>query len=75
MEVVELRSYENRVTIRLASEKDKAARLQTDMEISVTELTIRGLKIKAFRKETAREKADRVQIAKKTLIDLGRQGQ
>ena len=31
------------------------------MEIRVTELTIRGLKIKAFMKETAREKAEKVQ--------------
>ena len=35
----------------------------------VTEITVRGTKRKAFRKETAGEKADRDRSAKKLLID------
>ena len=35
----------------------------------VTELTVRGLKRKAFRKETAGEKVDRGRRAKKAMID------
>ena len=74
MEVVELASYENGVTIRQASKKDKADKLQTDKEIRVTELTVRGLKRKAFRKETVKEKADRGQVAKRALIDMPLEG-
>ena len=33
--------------------------LEVDTEMRVTKLTVRGLKMKAFRKETAKEKADR----------------
>ena len=59
MEVVELAGYENEVAKRQAHEKEKAGKLQIDTEMRVTELTVRGLKRKAFRKETAKEKADR----------------
>ena len=58
MEVVQLASYENGVTDRQAREKEKTARLHTDTEMRVTELSVRGLKRKAFRKEMAGEKAE-----------------
>ena len=67
MESVQLAEYENGVTNRQAKEKEITAGLHTEMR--VTELTVRGLKRKAFRKETAGEKADRDRREKKALID------
>ena len=61
IEVVELASYENGVANRQAHEKEKAGKLHIDTEMRETKLTVRGLKRKAFRKETAKEKADRGQ--------------
>ena len=58
-----------RVTNRQAKEKENTARLHTDTEMRVIELTVRGLKRKAFRKETAGEKADRGRRAKTAMID------
>ena len=37
--------------------------------MKVTEISVKGLKRKAFRKEKAKEKADRDRLAKKVLID------
>ena len=69
IETVLLAGYENEVTNREAREKENKARLHKDTEMRVTELTVRGLKRKAFRKETAGEKASRGQKAKKAMID------
>ena len=69
IEVEELASYENGVANRQAHEKEKAAKLRLDTEMRVTELTVRGVKRKAFRKETTEEKADKSRLAKRALID------
>ena len=69
IEIVQLAGYEDGVTNRQAKEKEDAARLNRDTEMRVTELTVRDLKRKAFRKETTEEKADRGRKAKKALID------
>ena len=69
METVLLAGYENGVTNRPAREKENNTRLHKDTEMRVTELTVRGLKRKAFRKETAGEKASRGQMANRAMID------
>ena len=51
---MELVDYENEVAKRQAHEKEKAVKLQVDTEMRVTEITCRGLKRKAFRKEKAK---------------------
>ena len=50
------RKRENGVAIRQSNEKDKAGNLQADTEMRVTELTIRGLKRKAFRMKQSRRR-------------------
>ena len=54
--MMELAGYENGVANRQAHEKEKAFKLQVDTEMRVTELTVRGVKSKAFRKETGKGK-------------------
>ena len=69
METMLLAGYEDMVTIRQAREQEDKARLSMDTEMRITELTVRGLKRKAFRKETAGEKVSRGQRAKRAMID------
>ena len=69
METELLAGYEDKVTTWQAREQENKARLSMDTEMRITELTVRGLKRKAFRKETAGEKASRGQRAKRAMID------
>ena len=57
------------VAKRQAAEKGKAVRRQTDVEMRSVEISVRGLKRKAFQKDTSEEKADRGRKAKKKLLD------
>ena len=56
MDVIELAGYESGVATRQALEKETAASKRVDIEMRVVELTVRGLKRKAMRKETSEEK-------------------
>ena len=51
--------YEEEVERRPSKEKEKAAKRQVDIEMRSVEISVRGTKMKAFRKETPEEKASR----------------
>ena len=70
MDVLELASYESGVATRQAIEKETAAKQRVDIEMRVIELTVRGLKRKAMRKETSEEKAKKSRMAKRAMIDI-----
>ena len=70
MDVLELAGYESGVATRQALEKETAAKKRIDIEMRTTELTVRGLKRKAMRKETSEEKAKKSRMAKRAMVDI-----
>ena len=70
MDVLELAGYESGVATRQALEKETAAKKRIDIEMRTTELTVRGLKRKAMRKETSEEKAKKSRMAKRAMEDI-----
>ena len=60
--IVDQAGYEEEVTRRQSKErKEKVARRNTDVEMKITELLVRGTKRKAMRKETPRRKGSQGQ--------------
>ena len=57
--VLDQSGYEEEVERRQSKEKEKAAKRQVDIEMRSVEISVRGTKMKAFRKETPEEKASR----------------
>ena len=56
-DVLDQSGYEEEFERRQSKEKEKAAKRQVDIEMRSVEISVRGTKIKAFRKETPKEKA------------------
>ena len=56
-DVLDQSGYEEEVERRQSKEKEKATKRQVDIEMRSVEISVRGTKRKAFRKETPEEKA------------------
>ena len=69
-DILEQARYEEEVERRQSKEKEKAAGKQIDIEMRSVEINVRGMKRKAFRKETPEEKAarDRAQSSKEAAF-------
>ena len=65
--MVVVAEYNEDVAKRQTGEKEKVVRRQKDVEMRSVEISLRGLKRKAFRKETPKEKADRGRKAAKEI--------